>query len=59
MKEITRHDLARRYGYFLDYLQRLESLDPNAGAAAYVTPDRVEGYLAELQERLSSVTVQR
>jgi integrase len=57
MKEITRHDLARRYGYFLDYVQRTKGLDPKAGAAAYVTPDRVEGYLAELQARVRSVTV--
>ena len=57
MKENTRNDLARRYGYFLDYVQRTEGLDPNAGPTAYVTPERVDGYLAELQARVRSVTV--
>ena len=57
MKDITFRDLARRYGYFLDYVQRTEGLDLAAGAAAYVTPDRVNGFVAELQARLRSVTV--
>ena len=57
MKEITRRDLARRYGYFLDHLQRTEGLDLNAGAGTLVIPDRVECYIAELQARVSSVTV--
>jgi hypothetical protein len=37
-EDITRDDLARRYGYFLDHVQRSEGLDRNAGAAVYVTP---------------------
>jgi hypothetical protein len=57
MREITRRDLARRYGYFLDYVQRSEGLAGHVEAAAHVTPDRVEGFLAELQARVSSVTV--
>lgn len=57
LKEVTRRDLARRYGYFLDYVQRLEGLDRNSDAAAYVTPDRVEHFLAEPEVRVSSVTV--
>jgi site-specific recombinase XerD len=57
LKEVTRGDLARRYGYFLDYVRRSEGLDRNAGASAYVTPDRVGRFLAELQARVSSVTV--
>ena len=42
MKDITFRDLTRRYGYFLDYVQRTEGLDLSAAAAAYVTPDRVD-----------------
>jgi site-specific recombinase XerD len=57
LKDVTRRDLARRYGYFLDYVQRSEGLDRNSDAAAYVTRDRVERFLAELQARVSSVTV--
>jgi site-specific recombinase XerD len=57
LKDVTRRDLVRRYGYFLDYVQRSEGLDRNAGTAANVTPDRVEWFLAELQARVSSVTV--
>ena len=57
MKDITRRDLVRRYGYFLDHVQRSEGLDPNAAAAGYVSPDRVDRFLAELKARVRSVTV--
>ena len=57
MKDITRGDLVRRYGYFLDHVQRSEGLDPNAAAAGYVSPDRVDRFLAELKGRVRSVTV--
>jgi integrase len=57
MRDITRHDLARRYGYFLDYIERTEGLDCNAQAAAYVMPDRANRFRAELEARVSSVTV--
>ena len=57
MKDITFRDLVRRYGYFLDYVQRTEGLDLAAAAAAYVTPARVRGFVAELQARVGSVTV--
>jgi site-specific recombinase XerD len=56
MADITRRDLVRRYGYFLDHIQRTESLD--LSAAMLVTPHRVEHYLAELRARVGSVTVQ-
>jgi len=55
--EVTRHDLVRRYGYFLDHLQRTGRLQSDAAAVALVTPDRVESYRAELEARLSSVAV--
>ena len=57
LKDVTRRDLARRYGYFLDHVQRSEGLDRNAVAAAYVTADRVDRFIAELQARVGSVTV--
>jgi integrase len=57
LKEITRRDLARRYGYFLDHVERTEVLDRSAQAAAYVTPDRVERFRTELEARVRSVTV--
>jgi integrase len=57
LKDVTCRDLARRYGYFLDYVQRSEGLAGDAEAAGHVTPDRVDGFLAELQARVRSVTV--
>jgi integrase len=57
MKDITRRDLERRYGYFLDHVQRSEHFDRNGKAASYVTPERVDHFIAELQARVSSVTV--
>ena len=57
LADITRDDFARRYGYFLDFLERTSRLDRQASAAAQVTLENVELYLAELQARVSSVTV--
>lgn len=57
MKPTTLADLARRYGYFLDFLDRSDLLDHTKGAAAHVTPENVARYLGELKGRLSSVTV--
>ena len=56
LKDVTRRDLARRYGYFLDYVERSEGVDRNAEAAGYVTLDRVVCFLAELRARVRSVT---
>ena len=50
-------DLRKRYGLFLDFLSRSGRLDMNAPAGAQVTPENVEGYVAELKGRVSSVTV--
>src|SRR4029453_15811778 len=58
MKEITRDDLARRYGYFLDCMDRRRLSDLNNAAGAHVTPEKVDGYLRELTARVGSVTVQ-
>ncbi len=56
LKPVTRSDLAQRYGYFLDHVRRTERLDPDTDATGYVTPNRVESFLAELKARVSSVT---
>jgi len=57
LKDVTRRDLARRYGYLLDYVERSEGLDRNAEAASYVTLDRVDRFVTELRTRIRSVTV--
>lgn len=56
MKPITLADLARRYGYFLDFLDGSGLLDRHAMAAGQVTPANVAAYLDELRSRVSSVT---
>jgi len=56
MKPITLADLARRYGYLLDFLDRAGLLDRGAAAANQVTPENVAAYIEELGERVSSVT---
>jgi integrase/recombinase XerD len=56
LKQITRDDLAKRYGLFLNYVDRSGGLDHGVSAAAYIVPDRVAEYVAELKDRVSSVT---
>jgi integrase len=57
LNPVTQRDLAKRYGYFLDFLSRSGRLDMNAAAGAQVMPDNVEAYVAELKARVASVTV--
>src|SRR5688572_24684851 len=57
LKPITRDDLARRYGYFLDFLSRRGLLLTDRPAAVQVTPENVKAYIAELAERVGSVTL--
>jgi site-specific recombinase XerD len=57
LRPVTRNDLARRYGYFLDFVSRAGRLEPTALACAHVTPDHVAPYVVELRNRVSSVTV--
>jgi integrase len=57
LKPITRNDLVRRYGYFLDFLNRRNLLQKDAMAAADVTPGNVEAYIDELTARVGSVTI--
>jgi len=56
MNPITLADLARRYGYFLDFLDRSGLLDRSAAPASQVTPGNVARYMEELKKRVSSVT---
>src|SRR4051794_22911845 len=58
LKSITLNDLRRRYGYFLDCLNRRGLLDQNKAAGGHVTPENVDAYLKELAARVGSVTVQ-
>src|SRR6266403_4112555 len=58
MKPTTQGDLARRYGYFLDCMNRRGLLDLNKAAGAHVTPENVDAYMEELTARVGSVTVQ-
>jgi hypothetical protein len=57
LKPVTRDDFARRYGLFLDALERRGLLQQDGPAAANVTVDNVDAYIAELKERVTSVTV--
>jgi integrase len=59
LARVTQEDLARRYGYFLDFLDRFGRLDRAAEAAAQLTPEAIAAFIAELQARVSSVTVAR
>jgi site-specific recombinase XerD len=58
LKPITLSDLERRYGYFLDFINRRGLLDPNKAAGDHVTPANVDAYLEELTVRVGSVTIQ-
>src|SRR5260370_11597365 len=58
MKPTTQGDLARRYGYFLDCMNRRGLLDPNKATGGHVTPENVDAYMEELTARVGSVTVQ-
>jgi len=57
MRQVTRDDLARRYGQFLNHVARCVGLALDAGPAASITPTFVEAYLVELRARVSSVTL--
>ena len=54
---ISRHDFAARYGAFLGFLQRMGRFDEEGALAAQITPSNVEAYIAELKNRVRSVTV--
>jgi hypothetical protein len=54
---VSQEEIARRYGLFLGFLKLSGRLEPNAAAAAQVTPGNVEAYMEDITGRkLSSVT---
>jgi hypothetical protein len=57
LASISQADIANRYGLYLDYLQRNGRLDLAGSAMTLVTADGVQGFMAELQARVRSVTV--
>jgi integrase len=56
---VTQSDLANRYGLYLDFLNRHGQRDLDAAAGALVAPEFIGAFIAELQARVSSVTVSR
>ena len=54
--EASLKDFTARYGAYLGFLQRRRVLNLEAGTAAQVTRPNVNAYVAELKERVSSVT---
>ncbi|MDO8400764.1 MAG: tyrosine-type recombinase/integrase [Bradyrhizobium sp.] len=54
---VSRDDIANRYGLYLDYLDRNGRFDQARNAIGLVTPENVNGFVAELQARVRSVTV--
>src|SRR5690349_11231047 len=59
LKPITRTDLQRRYGYFLEALRERDTLDLRAGAAQLVTPENVHRYIDRVRPGWTSVTLAR
>ena len=57
LKPITQGDLARRYGYFVDHLQRAKIGISSTEPAGMVTPQNVSSYLEEMRDRVGSVTL--
>ncbi len=57
LRPVTQEMLRKRYGYFLDFLDRSKRLDLGAKVGAQVTAENVEPYVEELKQRVSSVTV--
>lgn len=54
---VSQADIANRYGLYLDYLQRHGRFDLTGSAKALVAIENVQGFIAELQARVRSVTV--
>ena len=57
LAQVSRDDFARRYGAFLGFLQRTGRLEQDAATATQVTLPNVEAYIADLKDRVRSVTV--
>jgi integrase len=54
---VSQDDIAKRYGLYLDFLNRNGRHDPADNVVALVTPDHVTAFVTELQARVRSVTV--
>jgi integrase len=54
---VTANDLEKRCGYFFDFLSRTGRLDMSSAAGVQVTSENVQAYVAELKDRIHSVTV--
>jgi integrase len=59
LRPATRDDYARHYSSFLGFLDRSGLLQSDGPAAANVTADKINAYLAELKGRVGSVRVHR
>ena len=57
LKPVTRDDLARRFGQFLNFLERTNRLQLDTSALLQIQPNIVNEYITELSNRVSSVTV--
>jgi hypothetical protein len=57
MKQVTKDDLAQRYGQFLDYVTRTQQGLTQQDPAGFVVSTIIEGYVAELRARVGSVTL--
>jgi hypothetical protein len=57
MKPITRDDLQRRYGYYLQFLNETGDLQLEAPAGIQVTEEKVELYTERVRALWSSVTL--
>ena len=57
LRPVTREDHAEQYAYFIGFLERNGLLEMDGPAAANVTADKVDAYLADLKSRMSAMTV--
>src|SRR5262245_20840818 len=57
LAKVSQNDVANRYGLYLDFLRRNGLFGVRSGAAGLVIPKYVQDYMAELKNRVSSVTL--
>jgi hypothetical protein len=59
LERITRDDLERRYGYFLEFLRERGALDLRSAACQRVTPENVDRYIEWVRPGWASVPLAR
>src|SRR4051794_9231793 len=59
LKPVTRNDLQRRYGYFLEALRERGALELDLAAGQLVTTENVNGYIERVRPAWTSVTLAR